>query len=387
MRCHTYDDKHQISNGFLSDAVSGISSTARRCRWIALLWVHAVGTSRHHGERPNDPRTRRASDSDDPMTRSPSATFRATRLLLPLLVAVAAFAWLRPDGSGASLQGHARHADCAVPIHAYVGDVDPRFGFDRHDVERALQDATGLWQQHTDRPLFDAAGAGRRPMPVDLVFDERQEQAAVMQQNRRSLERGERRLQERQAQFNRLQQQLESDGDALREGEQRLAERAAEHQRRVADWNAGRIERSDTAQRRLRAEADALRDERAQLESARQRLNETVAELNLMAVELNDELEAFNAVVESFNRAAGSPVTVGGYTWSSHDGRRITIYRAGDTDELVLLLAHELGHALGIGHVAERSAAVMSAEVSDLELPVTALEAADVAALQAVCGQ
>lgn len=133
------------------------------------------------------------------------------RLVGPAAILVAALFWLRdPSGGSVALSGHARHADCGVPIHAYVNEVDPRFGFERYEVQRALHEAAALWQAHSDRQLF-SGDVRRRPMPVDLVFDERQRQAARDAQ-RRHLDVDQRALEYRRTRLRRLDDRIEYDG-------------------------------------------------------------------------------------------------------------------------------------------------------------------------------
>jgi predicted Zn-dependent protease len=68
-----------------------------------------------------------------------------------------------------------------------------------------------------------------------------------------------------------------------------------------------------------------------------------------------------------------------------YQGNAITIYQFYDTADLALVLAHELGHALGLGHIDDPSA-VMHAVMGEQDLTPLRLTPGDVHALRSVCG-
>ena len=67
-----------------------------------------------------------------------------------------------------------------------------------------------------------------------------------------------------------------------------------------------------------------------------------------------------------------------------YNGKEITIYQYQDLDDLILILAHELGHALGLAHVDDPKA-VMHEILGDQDLDTLTLTSADVRALRTVC--
>jgi len=75
-------------------------------------------------------------------------------------------------------------------------------------------------------------------------------------------------------------------------------------------------------------------------------LNSVVTIMNRLANELKLNVKTYNTIGSS----TGEEFSEGEYV-SDSAGRRVNIYQFSDTDQLVRVLEHELGHALGLGHV------------------------------------
>ncbi len=283
------------------------------------------------------------------------------------------------------------HAPCAIPVHYAVGDVDPRFGFDRFMVEAALIDAVRLWQAESEALLF-IESEDPRAMQVNLRFDARQQSAAERQSMRGRLDRAQGDLEREQADLQAWSERIDRAQKAHERGVAELAPRLARHEAAVAAWNADPGAGSEAARRALEAEGAMLRAEIAALDRTAGELNADVAAYNRRAADARQLAAEANTQVREYNAsAAAAPVETGRYSYDYEEGRRIDVFRAASYDELVWVLAHEFGHALGIGHVDEPGA-VMHAllhEGGALQpgrgRPV-ALSAADGAALGQVCG-
>jgi hypothetical protein len=278
---------------------------------------------------------------------------------------------------------------CDVPLAWRVARVDPEFGVRMEEATRAVEEAARLWESGTGRQLF--SHDPENGFPVRLVYGERQER--LMERGRRTGE-----LDANLADLEARRSEVETRAAALQAAVGDYATRVADLDRRVGEHNAAVRESNqsndpdDARLRDLAALGAALEREREALVRARPALdqeqeavraaeddlNRSIAEYERLARGLEaalppEEVEA-GVYREAVSRQGGEVVAV---------SREIRLYRFASGDELRLLAAHELGHALGLGHTDE-AGGVMSASARS-DQPVTSPTEADLTLFASVC--
>jgi hypothetical protein len=263
--------------------------------------------------------------------------------------------------------GEGSRVRCDVPLRWRLAEVDPRFGMSQGEVEVAIRQAGELWEQ--------AAGAGlfsHHPddgFPIRLVWDQRQEGADARQAADRELTRIADELEQRRRRLDDRRRALAREREELADRFRAFEERLARHNRSVAEWNQGarttegegrRLEAQERELeqegRGLEARTEALEGERRRLEEESERFNLEVSGFNQRVAEMEGSESAlriesgtYREEVETRN---GRVVAV---------SRRIEIHHFAHREHLILLLAHELGHALGLPHVDEPEAVMAAA--------------------------
>jgi hypothetical protein len=283
------------------------------------------------------------------------------------------------------------HSPCNIPIHFTLAEVDPRFGFDEFTVTLALVEATSLWQALHEELLFIESDHPRA-MQVSLAFDERQQAASTRRSLRGGLERDRQALAADEALLRAWGERIEIARAEHERTGRLLEERVRRHQREASDWNRSPTDQAEGRRRVLEAERDALRLALDDLERIGSELNADIAAFNRRAENMRRRTEDFHQRVGRYNESSlGNEIESGRYSYDPVDGRRIEVFRAESPDELVWIFAHELGHALGIGHVPDPDAVMHALLHEERGSPAgrtrpVSLGAADRAALQAVCG-
>lgn len=265
------------------------------------------------------------------------------------------------------------HEACAEPITYAITGYDERFGLSEEEFATAVAEAAALWNESAGRTVV---ALGESPaVTVHLLYDERQ----------RAVELGE-SIGGEQDEYEQMKAGVDTLSDQFVRGRTAYESRAERYERDVREYER-EVETWNARGGAPPAAYEELEREKESLERRRIALGNDVDELNALANTIQRRVEELNALadltnrkVNTYNKALGHDFDQGNYV-EDEAGKRITIFTFEDTMELKRVLAHEFGHALGIGHVEDAGAIMYSYNIGNtLELGES-----DVAALRQVC--
>lgn len=269
--------------------------------------------------------------------------------------------------------------NCPVPLQYRVGAIDESFAITEAEAVDRIAAAEAVWEEATGRDLFQYNENAE--FTIDFVFDDRQETLNTEASERADLDDRRNQNEELVA----LLDDLQLEYDALREEFERRMQR---YETDLTDYNQTVQSYNDQGGAPADVFAD-LEETRKELAAESAELDTITDNLNQLAGRITELGERGNAEIASYNRDVSRYNNRYGYerefTQGDYQGDSIHIYTFTSEAELETVLAHELGHALGIGHV-EASSSLMYYLLDDPHAGPT-LSAADLAELKLVCGE
>ena len=248
------------------------------------------------------------------------------------------------------------------------------------EVREALQQAERLWESVLGRNLFEYTHTAK--LTVNLVFDERQ-------QATRARQRLLPKLQQTEASHATLAQSYETWRTIYQDKVKTYETARTVYDERVQAYNA-QVQQWNTQGGAPPQVQKTLAAERAHLDASKTQLIEDQADLRDVVDTLQSLEDRGKTLAETYARQAQSYNTLYGerrhFHKGEYNGKDITIYQFHDTPDLILVLAHELGHALGLAHVDDPKA-VMHEFLSEQDLDTLTLTSADMQALKTACGR
>jgi hypothetical protein len=272
-------------------------------------------------------------------------------------------------------------AMCRVPLSYSIVGLDERFNLSEEEASAIVAEAEAVWEDAVGRELFTPISGETTDLEIDFIFDDRQERALAEESLRENLDQKEATSEELQAAYDKLLAEYKAKDAAYQTRVVKYDTRLATFNERVAKYSAeGEVAPQVFAE--LEVEENRLTRVADELERERVALNELVTKVNALGTEGNRIIQQYNQGVETYTDTFGETdaFTQGDY---SSEGK-INIYQFDDREELIMVLAHEFGHALDIDHV-EGTESIMYYLMEDQPSPPQ-LGEADKEAFLAVCG-
>ncbi len=268
---------------------------------------------------------------------------------------------------------------CERPLHYRIGQVDERFDINIREYRNIVQEAGELWERALGENLF--AYDPTASFTINLVYDERQRATLTSQELSRQMKQTENSNQKVLALHEHWQDIYDTHSRDYEAALEAYQKRLEAYNATVEDWNS----KGGVPQ----AEYDALTQERDAIEAARHDLESKREEIEEVTQTLTDLEAESKTLVASYNRNARSYNTLYGVQTPFHkgeyDGKAITIFQYHDDDDLLLVLTHEMGHALGVDHI-DTPEAIMHALMGAQNLNDLTPTPEDIKALRAACG-
>lgn len=272
---------------------------------------------------------------------------------------------------------------CTEPLSWKIGSLDPSFEIDKDLLKEIVAEAGNLWSKAVGKELLVYSDSGE--LEINLIFSD--EQKSTNDEQRLSEQISQMRLKyygyriEYQKMEQEYQSKVKKYNNALSNYEQFVKEYKAEMTR----WNNKSVlpKEVDDKLKDIRKNIDYWQ---TQEEIELDNLNAYIRQMQELSIELNDYADKVNELIHIYNKHYTDRKTFHQGVYIKAGGRqKINIYQFEDLDKLRLVLAHEIGHALGLKHVGNPKSVMyfLMGNQSSGELRLTE---EDVQAIRESCG-
>lgn len=244
---------------------------------------------------------------------------------------------------------------CQKPITYSIATLDGKFGLSREEFLYDIEEAEKIWESSSGRQLFQYSDSG--DLKINLIYDSRQkatdslkEIGLVIKDDRATFEV----LKKRYDELLLVYSQQKTKVDALLENYEAV--------KNIYDQD---VERSNKQGGASKAQFEVLEQRRIDLNKQvtlinkeSEILNDLIDSINSTATLLNKLINTLNLKIDNYNTIGasnGRQFNEGEYI---SDGQKTTIniYQFNNRTELISVLAHEFGHALGMEHLDNKKA-------------------------------
>lgn len=287
----------------------------------------------------------------------------------------------------AGVEAFSKNMPCSQPLHYTIGNIDPRFSITKAELEKAVETAVSVWNAGNETDMI----ARREGDPVQgdiivrLVYDDRQDRTDREIRFRERIRSQQIRLDRQQLQHEQRRELFDE-----RTSDYRIfAEQTTAQLNELNEWikvknDSGGFAGTDLGQ--FKQMKKDVEDARADVSRKQEELDQLARSINTEMDELNVKFDAHNKMIEQYNEEFAGDLRFAKATYQKTSaGGVVTVNQFMNDKELVLIIAHELGHALGISHLS-RPESIMYSQMGGQQLnPSIQLTQTDIIAVKNLC--
>ncbi len=234
---------------------------------------------------------------------------------------------------------------CFLPLHYSLGKLDNRFNLTSEEARQALLQAESIWEKAIRMNLLQYDEKAN--FKINFIFDQRQERTLAYKKLDEQLDQVQKTKGKMSKEYQELIKRYQIKLDVYQKRVKNFNTDLSQYNQKVAYWNKEGGAPSDEY-KKLQKEKKELDKRRNKIETKRKELNKLIQKINLLAQKEKKLVENYNSNVRKYENNYGQKCH---FDQGKYFGDHIEIYQFNNYSDLILVLAHELGHALQMKHV------------------------------------
>ena len=239
--------------------------------------------------------------------------------------------------AGKQVLGWFSESICENPITYKIGTIDDDFDISYEELKTLAENGSKIWEEAYGKELFKYDENAK--LEINLVYDERQDYLKNIGDLEESVYDHKLDMDEKLKIFDQMVAAFDEERDSLNE--------------KIDYWNKKGGAPKDEYEKIILEQDTLLRKA--------EKINQYAQDLNKTVDFVNEKINNLNNNVKSFNDLLGENPEMGVYTSGIE---KIDIFFYSNEDHLTNVISHELGHALGLGHL-DREDALMSPSMTE----------------------
>lgn len=264
---------------------------------------------------------------------------------------------------------------CKVTMGYKIGRFDSQFGISQAKFISEVDAAAALWGNQQGKTLFVYNENG--PLTINLIYDERQARTDDVNNLALDIDNAKNTADSLKNTYEQEKAIYMGDGEQLTKDTEAFKARYQIYVDQVAMYNSqGGAPREEYD--RMTKELETLKQMSKDLTARRDALLVFMETINAKVAKYNELVSYINSLIAKSNSLGARKFTEGRFTPRTNT---IDIYQYNDLVKLRRVIAHELGHVIGINHT-ESMHSIMYAVNTGTS---TTLGADDISALRSIC--
>lgn len=237
---------------------------------------------------------------------------------------------------------------CEQPLTYKFGEIDSRFNLDIKELTDVMKEVEALWATALGKELLEYDENGK--IVVHLVYSEDQKRTVEERAFSERIEVKKGQIKVAEQEYKRLSNRFLKEREELQETADEYNREIKKYNDYAEKWGEGnipaharnRFKRMERTIKRLKSDIDR---KQKNLESLRKQTNSKSQLLNRLVDEQNEMISEYNS------RFSGAKKFDQGRYIKQGGREKINIFQFANLAQLKTVLAHEAGHAMGLGHV------------------------------------